>query len=232
VKPTPDLYGLALLEALSGEATAPLHLRAADGRLTLLAMGGALLEPAFMPFERDLLALAKGRVLDLGAGSGRAALRLQDRGGDVSVVAVDVSPGACECMRRRGVANVVETSWQALAGSPTPGEPMDSVLMLGAGLGMAASPAGLGLLLSALRSWLRQGGAALLTATAPPPGVRASTSRMRVESGFRVGEWFDWLCLDPSYLRRAAAAAGLAPLESGASSVEPGAEYAAVLVKR
>ena len=57
------------------------------------------------PWDQELLPLVtRGPVLDLGAGAGRAALFLQDRG--LQVTAVEASPGAAEVCRRRGVRNL------------------------------------------------------------------------------------------------------------------------------
>jgi SAM-dependent methyltransferase len=52
--------------------------------------------------ERRALRWARGRVLDVGVGAGRAALELQRRGR--SVVGIDVSPGAVEVARARAVS--------------------------------------------------------------------------------------------------------------------------------
>ena len=56
--------------------------------------------------ERKALDMAKGRTLDVGAGSGCHSLVLQQRG--VDVTALDLSPLSVETMRKRGVKNVVE----------------------------------------------------------------------------------------------------------------------------
>jgi len=102
-----DAFGAALLDYLDGKDVPPLTLEVRGGT-TGLAMHP---EWFFRSFERwdwwdkEILPhVEHGPVLDLGAGAGRAALYLQERG--LSVTAVDASPGAVEVCRRRGVADV------------------------------------------------------------------------------------------------------------------------------
>lgn len=59
---------------------------------------------AWRQTERDAMAYVKGRVLDIGCGAGRFMLWLRDRGHQV--VGVDVSPGAIEVCRQRGLDDV------------------------------------------------------------------------------------------------------------------------------
>src|SRR5918911_645211 len=54
--------------------------------------------------ERRALRWVRGRVLDAGVGAGRVALELQRRGR--SVVGIDISSGAVEAARARGVRDV------------------------------------------------------------------------------------------------------------------------------
>lgn len=51
--------------------------------------------------EQKALQLTKGRVLDIGAGSGCHTLALQEKG--LEVKAIDISPLSCEAMELRGV---------------------------------------------------------------------------------------------------------------------------------
>ena len=58
--------------------------------------------------ERTALTLAKGKILDCGAGSGCHSLALQEMGKEVT--AIDISPLSVEVMQARGVKNVSQIS--------------------------------------------------------------------------------------------------------------------------
>lgn len=212
---TPDLYGLALLDYLGG-CHAPVHLRRDDGWLSALHLGPCFDElAAFAPHERILVERAAGQVLDLGAGAGRLGLHLRSRTagrrgpGSLAVTSVDRSPGACECLRRRGLEPVHEACWQDMTGAAQWRQRWDSIFMLGAGVGMAGTAAGLDRLCAALASWLKPDGFALLAATGPPSGEDLRSLRLRVEYRGLIGEWFSWLLVSPTCLANRAAAVGL-----------------------
>jgi len=56
--------------------------------------------------ERKALDLAKGKTLDVGAGSGCHSLVLQEKG--IDVTAIDISPLSVETMKDRGVKKIME----------------------------------------------------------------------------------------------------------------------------
>jgi SAM-dependent methyltransferase len=85
-------------------------------------------------WDRELLPLVeRGPVLDLGAGAGRAAVYLQDRG--MPVTAVEASPGAAEVCRLRGVADVRIGDLN----DPPTDLPWAAVLLLCGNLGLGGS---------------------------------------------------------------------------------------------
>jgi SAM-dependent methyltransferase len=53
--------------------------------------------------QRRAMRFVRGRVLDVGCGAGRVCLHLEERGHEV--VGIDLSPGAIEVCRQRGVAD-------------------------------------------------------------------------------------------------------------------------------
>jgi SAM-dependent methyltransferase len=82
-------------------------------------------------YEREAMLEAKGRTLDVGLGAGRHALWLQERGHDV--VGIDVSPLAVEVCRLRGIRDVRVMD---VGDMSFPGHHFDTVLMMGANLGI------------------------------------------------------------------------------------------------
>jgi SAM-dependent methyltransferase len=177
-------------------------------------------------------------VLDVGAGAGRASLAVQERGQDV--VALDVSPGAVEVCRRRGVKQVFCGTVAELAAAG-PG-PFDGVLMLGNNLGLVGSPQRAPHVLAALGGVLRPGGVIVGACIDPYQTGRPvhlayhernrRAGRMPGQVTIRIRyqrlatNWFDLLWMSLTELDQIAAAAGW-----GVTGALPGAEYRAVLAR-
>lgn len=179
------------------------------------------------------------RVLDIGAGAGRAALQLQSEGLDV--VALDVSPGAIEVCRRRGVAQTFAGTVDGLAA--TDPAPFDSLLALGNNLGLLANPAAAHAFLDALRR-MSHPETRLLGTTLDPSatddevhlayhdanrqaGRMAGQVTIRVRHQREATPWFELLWLAPQELAELAASAGWEMTDQS-----PGAIYCAELLPR
>jgi SAM-dependent methyltransferase len=85
--------------------------------------------------EQKALNLCKGRVLDVGAGSGSHSLYLQKNRFDVT--GVDISKNACKCCKERGVKNIVNDNFFSL---PTT-QKYDTLLLMMNGIGFVGSVA-------------------------------------------------------------------------------------------
>ena len=106
--------------------------------------------------EQKALSLAKGKVLDVGAGAGCHALALQAQ--SIAVKAIDISPLSCEAMELRGVMNAecinlfdehLETGF-------------DTILLLMNGTGIAGKIENLPALFNRLKALLNKGGQILI----------------------------------------------------------------------
>ena len=64
--------------------------------------------------EKKALDMAKGKTLDVGAGSGCHSLVLQEKG--IDVTAIDISPLSVETMKDRGVKKIMEQDFFTLKG--------------------------------------------------------------------------------------------------------------------
>jgi SAM-dependent methyltransferase len=165
----------------------------------------------FAPFrrwaavERRALRFVRGRVLDVGVGAGRVALELQARGRDV--VAIDISPGAVEVARNRGVRDVRLLALEDVDSSLGH---FDTMAMYGNNFGLFASQAKARRLLRRLRPFV-----ARIVACSNDPyatedsahlayqernrkrGRMSGQLRVRVRYRTFIGPWFDYLIVSP-----------------------------------
>lgn len=221
-----DAVGRALLDGIAQGAPPPLVVERADGLVSVDAnpyLGGLS--------ERDEWAVSRatGRVLDVGAGAGRGALALQDRGQDVT--ALDTSPGAIEACRKRGVTSVYLGSISQAARDGLAGG-FDSVLLLGNNIGLLGSKAAAPGFIAGLGALLRPGGVIVGTGTdvGNPAGWQQRTPghvTIRIRYQRLATDWFDWCVMSPAALAAAARTVGW-----DIADLYPGRHYAVVLARR
>ncbi|WP_024802875.1 class I SAM-dependent methyltransferase [Nocardia sp. BMG51109] len=192
----------------------------------------------------DVLAVERctGRVLDVGAGAGRACLELQRRG--LSVLALDTSEGAVQVCRRRGVEDTFLGTVYDLAGEQ-PGRRFDSVLLLGNNLALLESPAKAPRFLDALsrlttRDAIIVGRGVDPYVTDDPDHLRyhdhnrslgrcAGQLRLRVRYQRLASPWFEYWFLSEDELRQTLSGTGWELRERRHDDV---GNYMAVLGKR
>ena len=107
------------------------------------------------PLEQKALELSKGKILDVGAGSGCHSLSLQEMG--KNVVAIDISPLSVQTMKDRGVKVVKEINFFQIEG-----EFFDTILMLMNGAGIIGKIDKLPVFFSHIKSLLAPDGILLL----------------------------------------------------------------------
>ena len=106
--------------------------------------------------EQKALSLAKGKVLDVGAGAGCHALALQAQ--SIAVKAIDISSQSCQAMLQRGVKDVecINLFDEHLESG------FDTILLLMNGTGIAGKIENLPALFNRLKALLNKGGQILI----------------------------------------------------------------------
>jgi hypothetical protein len=213
-----DVHGAALWAFFEGETDAEEILRTDAGRETSVPVRHFFSRPPeFMALENAALARCIGRVMDAGAGSGLHALALQEMG--LMVTAVDICPKAVKIMRCRGVRDVHCADILTYQGGP-----FDTLLMLGHGLGITETLAGLDRFLAHARSLVSSSGQILadsldVRVTTDPENLAYHEAnrragryigeiRIQLEYAGRTGPYFGWLHVDAETLADHAAAHG------------------------
>lgn len=106
--------------------------------------------------EQTALQMAKGSILDVGAGSGCHAIALQEMGKDVC--AIDISPRSVEVMEKRGVKNVRQINLFDEHFLET----FDTILMLMNGSGIIGKLENMPAFFQKMKQLLRPGGYILM----------------------------------------------------------------------
>lgn len=151
--------------------------------------------------ELNVFSRARGEVLDWGAGVGRYALELQQRG--VTVTSVEMSRGAAQVARQRGLRSIHVMRAEDYVTSTR--KKYSTVLMMGNNIGLLGRQDRVAGLLESLADAVNPGGL-LLGSLGVPAVLPASVVRHNCESGRRSGEvrmrsvyrgeagdWFDYL---------------------------------------
>jgi SAM-dependent methyltransferase len=223
---TQDAFGQALLDHHLGRGGSTLMLESDDGSLR-----PADLQPEefFLPFEewtsweQQLMGMAEGAVLDLGAGAGRHSLYLQDLGHDVT--AVDVSPGAAAVCRARGIRDVRLADLREFSTDRT----WDTVLLMCGNLGLAGDWEPTRVLLKRLAQMTSLGGLLIgdsVDPTSDDPddlayedrneeaGFHRGHVRLRVHYGDAVTPWWDLIHFPPKVIDELVEGTGWSLVES------------------
>jgi SAM-dependent methyltransferase len=131
-----DAYGREIYAAFQGESVVEITERD-DGFVAGIDGNAYFAEFKDWPeHEKKSIALATGRILDIGSGAGRVSLYLQEKGRDV--LAIDNSPLALKVCRLRGVRNTRLMSITQLGIGARVGI-FDTVVMFGNNLGLFGS---------------------------------------------------------------------------------------------
>ncbi|MBP5500433.1 MAG: methyltransferase domain-containing protein [Bacteroidales bacterium] len=164
-----------------------------------------------MPFaEQKALDLAKGRTLDVGAGSGCHSLVLQQRG--IDVTAIDISHLSVLTMQQRGVKKVFEQDFFTLTGQ------YDTILMLMNGIGIVGTLERLPVFFQQLDKILAPDGQLLCDSSDisyvyeneegvieyPEDAAYFGELRYMMRYKDSIGEPFPWLYIDANTLKRIA----------------------------
>lgn len=106
--------------------------------------------------EKIALQMAKGEILDVGAGSGCHALALQEMGKEIC--AIDISPRSVEVMEKRGIKNVRQMNLFDNHFLET----FDTILMLMNGSGIIGKLENMSAFFQKMKQLLRPGGCILM----------------------------------------------------------------------
>ena len=149
-----DVVGLALLDYYSNNYSSDIIVKSSISEDDIISISYLFRGEKELPkLEEKALSLCRGKVLDVGAGSGCHSLILQEKG--INVSAIDSSKGAVEVMQKRGL-DAQHIDFENVIGK------YDTLIILMNGVGLAGTLSNLISFLKKAKSILAEGGQILV----------------------------------------------------------------------
>lgn len=150
-----DVFGKAILDYHNGNYTEDIITSTSISEDDILPLPYLFRKYSEMPkLEQKALDMSRGKILDIGCGAGSHSLYLQDQGNDVK--AIDISKGAIEVAKERGVKNA------CLMDFINETETFDTLLLLMNGSGVFQTLAQAPYFLNHLKNLLKPNGQILI----------------------------------------------------------------------
>ena len=207
-----DVFGMALKDYQNGQYTEDIKTFSSLDEEDVIPVPYLFRTFDEMPkIEQKALELARGNVLDIGAGAGSHSLYLQNKG--LKVTALDNSEGAISVCKARGVESTVKNSILNYSE-----ENFDTLLLLMNGVGLAGKLKNLSAFLQHLASLLQPNGQILLDSSdivymfeqdddggywIPDDGSYYGEVEFEMEYKGHKSKPFDWVYVDINTLQNA-----------------------------
>jgi len=207
-----DVFGMALKDFQKGDYTEDIKTYSSLDEEDVIPVPYLFREFDEMPkIEQIALQLARGKVLDIGAGAGSHTLYLQNKG--LEVTALDNSEGCIAVCRERGVKSTVLSDILTYSE-----EKYDTLLLLMNGIGLAGKLGNLSRFLQHLASLLQPNGQVLMDSSdiiymfeqdddggywVPNDGTYYGEVAFEMEYKGYKSKPFDWIYVDINRLQNA-----------------------------
>ncbi len=213
---SPDIFGKAVLDYFHKNSPEDIIVFSDDFDEDIIPVEYLFRNYATMPLlEQKALDLAEGKILDVGCCAGSHALYLQEKGKNIT--AIDISPGAIEVARLRGIKNAAVQDFFNLKN-----QEFDTVLLLMNGSGIIGKLKNLTDFFNHLKNILAPNGKILIDSSDlqylfdadEDGGIWVNPNQYYGELTYQIqyknekSEKFDWLYIDFNTLEFAAESNG------------------------